>query len=375
MKVVFVVRHVDSSGGRERVLTHKANYFARVFGYQVSIVTLFQQRDATYFPLDERVALRHLRLQSPEAFAGGALAYRQYAKTALSDVLRELAPDITITLWWGIEFKLLPDIPHAGHRIVEQHFSQHMRDRLLTQEGTSPYFKLRVRLNRWIENRALRRYDAYVVLTHEDRAHWDHPQLSVIPNPLSYADPVASDGSAPIVMSVGRLGEQKGFDRLLRIWAKVEARHPDWRLVIRGDGEHRDALTALIEELQLSRASIEPATPNIEDEMRRASIFALTSRYEGFGLVLTEAMQCAVPVVTYDTKCGPRDIVDDGVSGFIVREGDEDAFVERLERLMQDRPLRLRMGDAARRSVNERFGVERVMQQWKELFESMRSRA
>ncbi len=375
MKVVFVVRHVDSSGGRERILTHKANYFARVFGYRVSIVTLFQRRDATYFPLDALVTIRHLRLQSPKGFAGGDLAFRRYVKTALSDELRALAPDITITLWWGIEFKLLPDIPYAGRRIVEQHFSQHMRDRLLTQAGRSLYFKLRVRLNRWIENRALRRYDAYVVLTREDRAHWDHPRLSVIPNPVSLVEPAASDCSAPVVLSVGRLGEQKGFDRLLRIWAKVEARHPDWRLIIRGDGDSRDELLAQIRELRLSRASIEPATPRIEEEMRQASIFALTSRYEGFGLVLIEAMQCGVPVVSYDTRCGPRDIIDDGVTGFLVREDDEATFAERLERLMLDRSLRLALGAAGMRSVNERFDEASVMQEWKRLFESLPPRS
>src|SRR5262245_39094278 len=123
MKIVYLARQIDSAGGRERVLTHKANYLARVFGHEVTIVTMFQQRDETFFTLDPLVHVLHLRLQKPEVYGGHPLAFRRYVRTALTNCLRDLAPDITISLWWGIEFKLLPTIPFGGRKVAEQHFS------------------------------------------------------------------------------------------------------------------------------------------------------------------------------------------------------------------------------------------------------------
>lgn len=374
MHIVYVVRQVDSAGGRERVLTHKANYLARVYGHRVTIVTMFQQRDGAFFPLDPAVQVRHLRLKKPEAFGRNPLAFRRYVRAELTDCLRDLAPDITISMWWGLEFKLLPGIPFGGRKIAEQHFSQFMRDRLLTRGRRSLYFRLRVLLSRLIENRSLRKYDAYVVLTHEDRAAWQHHHLEVIPNPLTLVTDRSSDCSHPVVLAVGRLDEQKGFDRLLRIWSTIEARYPEWRLVIRGDGEDREALNGLIRTLGLTRAAVLPATSQIQEEMLQASILAFTSRYEGFGLVLTEAMQCGLPIVSYDTKCGPRDIIEDGRTGFLVREDDEPAFAGRLAALMESRERRLAMGAAGKQASAERFGDATVMQQWQRLFEQVLNR-
>jgi glycosyltransferase involved in cell wall biosynthesis len=367
MKLAYVVRQIDASGGRERVVVNKANYFVDK-GVEVTIVTMFQQNAASFFDLDRRVRVHHLRLQRPESFHGGRFKYRKYVKDAIGAALRRFSPDVTISLWWGIEFRILPSIKDGSRKIVEFHFSQYMRS-LLMSGSVSWYFKLRVLFSRWLEAMALRRYDALVVLTDEDRPHWNHKQVVVIPNALSFVLPEASDCSSHTVMTVGRLTEQKGFDRLISIWAAIEPDYPGWRLFIWGDGEDKAQLLQMIAEKGLKAVSIMPATRQIKDEMLKASIFTLTSRYEGAPMVLTEAMQCGLPIVSYDTRCGPRDLIDDEVSGYIVKEGDERAFAERLRTLMDNEALRVRMGAAAKRLSVSKFGQELVMGKWKELLE------
>jgi glycosyltransferase involved in cell wall biosynthesis len=309
-------------------------------------------------------------LQNAESFQGGRYKYRRYVKNRIGDALKRLSPDVAISMWWGIEFQILPFINDGSRKIVEFHFSQYMRYRLLKSRSVSLYFKLRVLLSRLLESMALRRYDALVVLTWEDRPHWKHKNVTVIPNALSFIVSAASDCSSRVVMSVGRLTEQKGFDRLIRIWATIEPDYPDWRLVIWGDGEDKAQLLQTIADKGLKRVFIMPATPDIKEEMLKSSVFTLTSRYEGAPMVLIEAMQCGLPIVSYDTRCGPRDIIDDGVSGFIVKEDDERTFGVKLRTLMDDQPRRVEMGAAAKRLSGQKFGEEVIMKRWKELLES-----
>ena len=193
----------------------------------------------------------------------------------------------------------------------------------------------------------------------------------MIPNALSFVTDESSDCANPIIMPAGRLTESKGFDRLIEIWAAMEPDYPEWSLRIFGDGEERENLSRLIEARGLKRVALLPSTPDIEAQMLRASIFAFTSRTEGFGMVLTEAMQCGLPVVSYKTRYGPSEIVDDEVSGFLVEEGGAAMFDARLRRLIEDPVLRRTMGAAAKRLSVIKFRPEAVMLRWKSLFEEL----
>lgn len=368
MKLAYVVRHIDSAGGRERVLTNKANYFARV-GYRVAIVTMFQGDDRTIFDLDERVQIRHLKLLTRERFRGSRLAYWRYIKQALERILVELSPDIAVSMWWGIEFRVLPFVKDGSRKLLEFHFSHDIRERIRGPRRYRLLRRIRARFTNWIEDRIVNRYDRLVVLTNEDRSRWNAKRVVVIPNALSFVADTQSDCFDRVVIAAGRLSEEKGIDRLIPIWAAIEDEYPDWSLRIFGNGPEKEHLARLIETNGLKNVALLPATPHIQAEMLRASILVSTSRYEGFGMAILEAMQCGLPVIAYRAKGGPGEIIDQDTTGFLVDDGDADAFVDRLRRLITDRDLRLSMGRAGKRLSYEKFREDVVMEMWKQLFE------
>lgn len=171
------------------------------------------------------------------------------------------------------------------------------------------------------------------------------------------------------MIAVGRYVYQKGFDLLLRAWAQVEKNCPDWELAIYGEGD-RTPYQRLIEELGIdsTRCHLCERSYDIEKEYCRSSIFVFSSRFEGFGMVLVEAMACGLPVVSYDCPCGPKDIVKDGEDGLLVENGNTSALAQGLIALIKDDGKRKAMSEAALRNV-QRFQIEHIAQQWKFLFE------
>ncbi|HIE0440255.1 TPA: glycosyltransferase, partial [Serratia marcescens] len=169
--------------------------------------------------------------------------------------------------------------------------------------------------------------------------------------------------------AVGRLSNQKGFDRLIALWRGVAAQVPDWRLLIIGDGPERDALLRQIEDAGLARqVSLLPATADVADYYRQASLYLMTSRYEGLPMVLIEAMSFGLPLVAYDCKTGPAELIDDGVNGYLVPDDDAAAFSEGVIKLMLDPGLRAHFSVAALEK-SRRFSPERIYPQWQQLTE------
>ena len=171
-----------------------------------------------------------------------------------------------------------------------------------------------------------------------------------------------------VIMAAGGLTRRKGFDRLLRAWALLAPDHPDWSVEIFGDGVEHDALDARVHRLGLRRSvRLRGHSPNLMDELTRASLFAMTSRREGFPMVLLEAMSVGLPVVAYDCPTGPRDIVSDGVDGYVVPDGRTRLMAEALGRLLDDDDRRRRFGDGALEKA-KRYKLEAIAGRWEELF-------
>ena len=216
----------------------------------------------------------------------------------------------------------------------------------------------------------MRRFDRFVVLTNEDAGLWGEiPGIRVIQNAANFIADKYSDCSAKRVIAVGRLDYQKSFDRLILVWDKVHQQMPDWRIDIFGQGEWKDMLQQMIDERGLGECvKLNAPTKEIGDEYVKSSIIVMTSHYEGFGMVLVEALSCGVPAVSFDCKCGPSDIVQNGESGFIVSDGDINGLAAALIKLMKDDELRKRMGENAKKVV-ERYSEEKVMNKWVNLYE------
>lgn len=217
--------------------------------------------------------------------------------------------------------------------------------------------------------RHYRRLDALTVLTESDRA--DYAGLAPVVERIPNAAPSVEGGrarlDAEVVAAAGRLTSQKGFDRLIPAFAVVVRSHPRWQLRIYGSGPERPALQRLIQELGLrDNISLMGPTRQLGEELAQASLFALPSRFEGFGMVLVEAMSHGVPVVSFDCPRGPSEIITHGVDGLLVPEGDVEALGAALLELVRDPARRRRYGAAAVES-SRRFGVGPVAERWEAL--------
>lgn len=158
---------------------------------------------------------------------------------------------------------------------------------------------------------------------------------------------------------------------LIPAWSIVAQRHPDWKLHIYGEGDLKEKFTKLIDELQLNNnCLLHHTVSNIADKYCMSSIFVLSSRYEGFGLVLEEAMSCGIPCVSFDCPHGPSDIIKDYEDGLLVEKENIKELADKICYLIENENVRIKMGHKARENV-KRFLPENVMPQWKNLFESL----
>ena len=376
MKVVYCHCSVYNPGGMERVLLNKVRWICEHRPeWEVAVVTTDQQGRPPFYEFPEGVELIDLginySLDNDKPLYRRIPSYlrkRRLHRNRLNEVLIRKRPDVTVSLYPS-ESSFIPDIKDGSKKVLELHFNRYFR----LQYGRKGLIGLIDRCRSSRDERLARRFDRFVVLTEEDKGYWGNmPNISVIPNAVPVMK-MHSTCTAKRVIAVGRLDYQKGFDRLVKVWevVKKDPIAKDWILDIYGQGDWREMLLAMIAERDLQDSlHINVPTDKIEYEYAHSSIIAMTSNYEGFGMVLVEAMSCGVPAIAFDCKCGPSDIISDGVSGIIVPDGDTAAFADALLRLMADDSLRQRMGQAAT-GVVDRYSEARVMGQWMSLFENI----
>ena len=268
------------------------------------------------------------------------------------------------------ESSFIPEIKDGSKKVLELHFNKFFR----LQYGRSGVIG-------WIDHwrtrqdeRIVRRFDKFVVLTDEDKGYWGSlPNLEVIPNAAMTMGDRYSDVMNKRVIAVGRLDYQKGFDRLIRAWQKVqsEGRFADWKLDIFGQGEWREMLQQMICKSGLGNTvKIHQPTKQIGGEYVQSDMLVMSSHYEGFPMVMIEAMACGLPVVSFDFKCGPKDIIKPDENGLIVSDGDIDGLAEAMMTLMRDEKKRKLFSQNARQVVDT-YSEENVMARWISLFTAL----
>lgn len=380
MKIVYCANSICYLGGIERVTIVKANALAALEGNEVYIVVTDNRRSFLPHPLSSEVHLVDLQVnyfdgdwRSPWQNLKSALVKRRLHKQRLSEVLQKIQPDIVISVGQSEKY-FLPTIHGKWKTVRELHFVSNYR-MLAAQTWTQRL--LAKALAAYDFGYKILQYDKIVVLTQEDKnLHWkENDHVAVIPNPLTFPKPDAPSAcSAKRIVAAGRLTAQKNFASLIRAFRMVANRHPDWTLDIFGEGNEKESLQHLIEQNGLvGLVFLRGYTPDLRNQIVHASAFALSSLFEGFGLVLTEAMSCGLPVVAYACPCGPRDIVTDGADGFLVPVGDERALADRMCRLIEDEALRSRMGQAALVSAR-RYAMTAIVEEWMALFRKLNNK-
>ena len=377
MHILYIYAEVTIKGGTDKMITQKANYLV-AHGYDVTILTESQLGRPISFELLPQV--RHVDMgldfnkqymQSPLRRLITYNRLMRHYKQQLQQTLDRLKPDIVITVM-GRSLSLLPQIKGDFIRLGEAHTTKHHLRSLHLMEQRGGLYAVVAKYMRWRMERSVAQLSGLVLLTQRDADEWQEArQRWVIPNPISFYPEKAAELTARQVIMVGRYNDAKGYDYLVAAWQQIHERHPDWTLHAYGSGELHDDVCRWVQEHHVEDSFImhEP-TDNIMEKYLESSICVLSSRYEGFSLVIIEAMACGVPSVSFDSPFGPRTIIHNGVDGLLVDYLNTDALADGVCRLIEDEGLRRKMGEEARRGVL-RFSEDSIMHQWMELFDGL----
>ncbi|MBR3287360.1 MAG: glycosyltransferase family 4 protein [Bacteroidales bacterium] len=380
MKIVYLIHSLCNPGGMERVLLHKVRWLSACGGYELLIVTTDAHGRPPFYVFPETVRMVDLDINYSDDNDRPALAKiasyfrkRRLHHRRLAELLGRERADIVVSLFPS-ESSFLPDLRDGSKKILELHFGRYFR----LQYGRTGILGLADRFRTWQDRRLAQRFDRFVVLTREDRCDWgDMPNICVIPNAAEALSDTPADVSVHRVIAVGRLDYQKSFDRLIAVWAAV-TRDPawpggDWRLDIFGQGPWRDRLQHQIDTAGISGSvALHAPVTDIGREYVRSAMLVMTSHYEGLPMVMLEAMACGLPVVSFGFKCGPADLIRNGVNGFVVPDGDLDGLKDALLCLMNNLPLRQAQASAALETAAG-YSEESVMKKWEDCFRSILS--
>ena len=381
MNLLYCIPHLYNSGGMERVLTQKVNWLAAHTDYTITIVTTEPTPTGTpkcYFPLSEKVQVVELNIDFNADYTKPLLPkycahmrrMRAY-KRALTEYIVQHGIELCISLG-GKEIAFLRHLP--CRTIAEMHFAMDQRRQLIEANHKSLFWSLvgEVRTRQLVQ--AVKPLERLVVLTEADKAAWEKAgctNVTVIPNPCSLDGQKVSIKSAKskTILAVGRLHEQKGFDLLLQAWKPIEKTYSDWSLRIVGEGPKRAELEAQIESQDLKRVVLAGATNNVLDEYEAASIFVLSSRYEGLPLALIEAMWSGLPCIAFDCPQGPAELLAED-RGWLVPNGDIAELTAQIAYALSHPEEALKCAQKAQTFAQTTYSEAAIMPQWVQLIES-----
>jgi len=370
MKLALLISSMRG-GGAERVMATLANGWAAQ-GIDVTLVTLAPRSNDRY-PVDPAVTRIDLHQAGDSRNLLHALANNWSRIRTLRRTIRAHRPDAVIS--FIAKTNMLAIIATAGLRvpvIVAEHIF------LGAKAPKGIWSKLHAPL--------YRRAAAVVTLTQRGASYIEKNfgcPVIVIPNPVPFPSEVETTAVTPTarlddgedtgrrtLLAVGRLIPQKGFDLLIEAFARIAAHRPKWDLCILGEGHLRKELEQAIANRGLSdRVSMPGFTSEVRARMRQADLFVLSSRFEGFPMVLLEAMSEGLACVSCDCETGPGEMIRHGENGWLVPANDVSALAEALDALMQDPGLRRRLGERAR-GVTSTYSLPAVLDQWDTLIKS-----
>ncbi len=362
MHILYITNGITGAGGLERVLSVKASYFAEEYNYNVTILTLNGKDKAPFYTFSPKINFVSIAYQGNPI--SKIISYFQQIKSSVIAI----NPDIISVCDDALKGFFLPSLLDKKIPII---YERHVSKNIELYDGISLIKKLAVKAKWKLMDYLAKSFDKFVVLTKDNTKEWRIDNLQVIPNPLSFYPTQNSTLENKQVIAVGKHSYQKGFDLLLQAWQNVNKSHPDWQLTIYGKQEPALNLNALASQLRINNSvQFFDPVPNIQEKYIESSIFVLSSRYEGFGMVLIEAMACGVPCVSFDCPYGPADIIKHNEDGLLVEKENINALSDAIILLIADEHLRKNMGINAKQNVTA-YLPENIAKQWDSLFKKL----
>lgn len=369
-RILYILGGNSSANGMSAVISQKMNYLATHTDYELTALLTESLNNPMYYPLHETIKVINFNINFDELdtlpIYKKIWCYRikqKEYKQKFTNLLMEEKYDIVVSAMRR-EINFLTDIKDGSKKVGELHFCRnnfrvfnvkylpHFINKTITQYWQDKFTKQTAQLSN------------FVVLSQEDANAWGNMEnIVVISNPIKkYPSKTSSCGSKNVI-AAGRYTWIKGFDLLIKAWGKVNVKHPDWELHIYGSGDNK-----AYQVLAGQGVYCHEAVKDIYDKYRESSIFAFSSRYEGFGLVLAEAMSCGIPAVSFACPCGPKDIITN--DGILVEPGNIEEFADGLCKLIEDETLRKEMGWNGHLNMR-RFEETAIMQKWIDLFDNL----
>ena len=382
MRILYCIPHLYNSGGMERVLTQKVNWLAAHTSHEITILTTERVPDGTpkcYFPLSEKVQVEELNIDFNADYTKPLLS-KYYAhmrrmsayKRALTEYIEQHGIDLCISLG-GKEIAFLRHLP--CRTIAEMHFAMNQRKQLLMANHTGAFWSLlgAIRTRQLVSD--VKPLERLVVLTEADKEAWEKAgctNVTVIPNPCMLDNCQLSTIHSQFpktVLAVGRLHEQKGFDLLLEAWQPIEKHYPEYSLRIVGEGAKRAELEAQIENLHLQHVTLAGRAADMAKEYAVASLFVLSSRYEGLPLALIEAMWSGTPCVAFDCPQGPAELLADG-RGWLVENGNVEKLTQQLIDTLAHPDEAAARAAKAQAFAQATYSEAAIMPQWEKVIDN-----
>lgn len=372
MKINYLLLNAYGMGGTIRTVINQANAMA-AGGHDVQITSVRRTAADSYFPIDGRVRVLPLTGVDDSADDAGSEPgtevprnearkhiFTRRVEQAVVEFLGGVDADVMVTTRPALNLLTARYADPRMVRVGQEHLHLGRYSGEISAAIKSEYPRL----------------NAIVTLTYRDRdayrrAFAGSVRVERIPNPLHTLDVPHTDHTAKVIATAGRLTSAKGFDLLLQAFEKVIAVHPDWKLCIYGAGRRQKSLRKIIHRRHLyNHAFLMGASRHLDDELARAGIYALSSRFEGFGMVLLEAMNCGLPVVAFDCPVGPAELVEHDYNGMLVPPEDTNALAAALCRLIEDPAMRRRLGDSGLVTAHA-YSPESIRTEWEALFSDL----
>jgi len=359
VRIVYFCNNIGYAGGLDRIVIEKANYLSTK--HTLYFITTGQENKEYFYDLS--INIKHIDYSDYKGFNNIFFSKKKFQR-----IIANINPDIIIAVT-GKESLVLPFFEKSIPKIKEMHFSR--EHRFIQARNKSFIRKIALRLLDKIEVWSYKKYDKVIPLTYEDEKKWPLDNLQVIYNFKTIESTEKALLKNKNVATVGRLDYQKGFDMLLKAWGIVCIHNRDWVLNIYGDGTLKDELIQLSNELMISnRVIFHGNVKNIKKEYLRSSIYVLSSRHEGLPLVLPEAMECGVPIVSFDCPSGPKDIISNNENGLLIENGNIYLLAKGIEALIYNTEKRIQMGQKASEKAQE-FSKDIIMAEWEQLFDTL----
>lgn len=360
-KLIFITSNLSQTGGLQMITACLANEFSKLDKYSVEIINLGLKFGDEKYKLNPNIDVNYVGISNSNCKNKFELiinTVKRYIKLKKYVRLNNTNKNqVIIGMGLGSSY-LLPYIYNRKNNIL-----------IGTQHSPVRHTKL-MDIFRKI---TIEKMNHYVVLDKDTKIDMETncklKNIKVISNPLSIKVDSSCNINSKTVLAIGRLSKEKGFDILLDVWKVVVSKHNDWNLVIVGEGKEYESLNNKIQSLGIDKSvSIKPFTKEIDKYYKNASIFSLSSRYEGFGLVALEAQAFGIPVVAFDCPTGPRNIINNGIDGYLIELGNIQEFSERISDLIENNELRVKIGNNAIEN-SKKFSIENIINEWKKLIE------